>query len=283
MPSKILTDLAPELLIQILKSSHCFADVTSLASTSRKMFIVWKMNHEVICEAILALTVPCYTQALELINAQEIAEGDEHSVFGYQSAIDRAQWILKEADTAFDALVYFKDHVFCTIVDRAPPHEQATLTRAEEYNFVQAYYRANTLVTLGEKSLPTRLLSTWNMLDLGQVKDVMVWFCHCCSVTQQRDLGMWSDRNCLEQVPIGITRAQDWATAFTSIVGLIEDLNQVTLKAESDRPLVAFPYLLRDYYHHAYESSGSAKLGDLLTLVRQKGILYNEVYRLSEE
>ena len=83
MPSRTMTDLAPELLIQILKSSDSFADVTSLSSTSRKMFIVWKMNLEVICKAILARTVPYYAQARELVDAQEKAQGDEHSVSGY--------------------------------------------------------------------------------------------------------------------------------------------------------------------------------------------------------
>lgn len=57
MPSKTLTDLAPELLIQILKSSDSFADVTSLSSTSRKMFIIWETNNDVICDTILARTV----------------------------------------------------------------------------------------------------------------------------------------------------------------------------------------------------------------------------------
>lgn len=97
MPSKILPDLAPELIIQILKSSDSFADLTSLSSASRKLFIIWRTNDGAICEAVLARTVPCYEQVQELLAAQEKAEDDEHFVFGFQSAIDRAKWILKEA------------------------------------------------------------------------------------------------------------------------------------------------------------------------------------------
>ena len=85
MPSKILTDLAPELIIQILKSSDSFADLTSLSSASRKLFIIWKTNDDAICEAILARRVPCYEQVQELLAAQKKAEGNDHSAFGYQS------------------------------------------------------------------------------------------------------------------------------------------------------------------------------------------------------
>lgn len=53
------------------------------------MFIVWKTDIDIICNAILARTVPCFAQTRGLIDAQEQAEGDEYLVFGYQSAIDR--------------------------------------------------------------------------------------------------------------------------------------------------------------------------------------------------
>ena len=83
MPSKRLTDLAPEPIIQILKISDKFADLTSLASSSRKMFIIWKMNIDAICEAVLVCTVQPFAQARALFAAQEKAEGEKHSVFGY--------------------------------------------------------------------------------------------------------------------------------------------------------------------------------------------------------
>lgn len=89
MPSITLTDVAPEILIHILKSSDNFADATSLCSISRKMFIVWKTDIDIICNAILARTVPCFAQTRGLIDAQEQAEGGEDLVFGYQSAVDR--------------------------------------------------------------------------------------------------------------------------------------------------------------------------------------------------
>ena len=108
MPSKTLTDLASQLLIHIFKSSDSFADVTSLSSISRRMFIIWKTNVDVIGDAILPRTVSCFAQARELVEAQEKATGNEHSVLGCQSAVDRAQWMLKGPDTAANAFIYFE-------------------------------------------------------------------------------------------------------------------------------------------------------------------------------
>ena len=138
MPSKILSDLAPELIIQILKSADSFADLTSLSSTSRKLFIIWKTNDGAICEVVLARTVPCYEQIQELLTAQERAEGDEHFVFGFHSAVDRAKWILKQVDTAARALVYYEEKVRAVWAWRGYPVEQAVLSVAAGTDFIRA-------------------------------------------------------------------------------------------------------------------------------------------------
>ena len=57
MPPKHLTDLAPELIIQILKSSNDFADLTSLGSASRKLFVILNANYDAIFEAVLPRAV----------------------------------------------------------------------------------------------------------------------------------------------------------------------------------------------------------------------------------
>ena len=188
MPSKILTELAPELIIQILKSSDRFADLISLSSTSRKMFIIWKMNIDGICEAVVARCVPGYAQAKEVIEAQEKTEGDEHSGFGYKSAVDRAKWIFKDADIAAKALHYFEQWLFDSWTNRRLSVKKAKLTLTEQKHFIRAYYRATILATLSEELLSCQLLLSWNMLDFEQVKDVMQWLGFYCFDSQLRSL-----------------------------------------------------------------------------------------------
>ena len=209
MPSQILTDLAPELIIQILKSSDSFADLTSISSTSRKMFLIWKMNIDSICEAVLARTVPCYAQARELIEAQEKAEGDEYSVIGYQSAIDRAKWMFKDADIAAYAVDVFQEMIF------------RKMTRADQKDFIRAYYRATTLATLGEEPQSCPLLLSWNMLDFEQVNDVMKWLGCYCVPSHLRRINVRFD-------------GEVWRRTHTSMIYIRRDRNKVTSK--SDEP-----------------------------------------------
>ncbi len=242
MPSKILTDLAPELIIQILKSSDSFADLTSLSSTSRKMFIIWKTNIDGICEAILPRTVPYYAQARELIEAQEKAEGDEHSVFGYQSAVDRAKWMFEDADTAAKVLDHFEQWV-C-----------GKLSWAEQQDFIRAYYRATTLAILGEEPLSCQLLLSWTTLDFGQVKDVTEWLGIHCNDLQLRRLNL---RVCREV----------WAKFHRSMVYTRWDLNGVTswLEQYTDTGRL-FPFILHPPFRE-YKSNRGPRLADLLPLL----------------
>lgn len=286
MPSKILTDLAPELIIQILKSSDSFADLTSLSGASRKLFIIWKTNDDAICEAILARSVPCYEQVQELLAAQEKAEGDDHSVFGYQSATDRAKWMLKEAATAARALLYFEKNLRMIWAENRFPVEQAVLTSAERTDFVRAYHRATTLVTLKEEPLPSQMLSSWDILDLRQVGDVMGWVGFYCFGGQLQDLGVRFDYCYSDRIPAGITSGQKWTRVRSFLNNLRWDLYDFASESDQDRRMVSpcFPSIVRDRYRtqDQYRSNRGARLADLLALVREQGVRYNVKYKLSE-
>lgn len=287
MPSKTLTDLAPELLIQILKSSDSFADVTSLSSTSRKMFIIWETNNDVICDTILARTVPCYAQARELMEAQKKAAGNEHPVLGCQSAVDRAQWMLKGADTAASAFANFESDV-CISEWYEPPLERDSLTLAGRTDFIRAFYRAAKLATLGEDSLPIRLLSSWNMLHLEQVRDVMAWLVDWYFNNADEygfDSGLeWQPPDRPYPITVGVEKDESWANTCTSLTELSRDLYELTSKPyqASISEASFFPSIVRVRYPDEYETNTGAPLADLLKLAREKGTRYNVTYTLSE-
>lgn len=286
MPSTSLTDLPPELLIHILKSSDNFADVTSLSSISRKMFIVWKTNIDFISNTILARTVPCYDQARELIDAQEKVEGDEHSIFGYHLPIDRVQWMLKEADIVAKAFVYFESDVRVKIskfsfsaYDQAPVERKTLKT-----DFHKAYYRATTLATLGRDSIPLRLLLSWDLLDCEWVWDVNIWLLDFGGAVRWQELGIWYEDDYRNPIPIGITSSESWVEIFTFLRPLTLALYNVTLKPDqepgNERPF--YPSRARSLYPVESATNRGALLADLLPLVCEKDTRFRVGHKLSE-
>lgn len=286
MPSTSLTDLPPELLIHILKSSDNFADVTSLSSISRKMFIVWKTNIDVISNAILARTIPGFAQARELIDAQEKVEGDEHSIFGYQSPIDRVQWMLKEAEIVAKAFVYFESDVRVRITKfSSSAYDQASIERKKlETDFYKAYYRATTLATLGKDSIPLRLLLSWDLLDCEWVWDVNIWLLDFCGVLRRQELGIWREGNYRNPIPIGTTSSERWVEIFGFLRPLTLTLYKVALKPDqelgNERPF--YPFIARIPYPVESATNRGALLADLLPLVCEKDTRFRVGHKLSE-
>lgn len=277
MASIILTDLAPELLIHILKSTDNFADVTSLSSISRQMFIVWKTNIDVICNAILARTVPCYAQARELIDAQEQAEGDEHLCFGYQSAIDRVQWMLKEADTAAKAYVYFGNIEVGFSAHRETPVEELRM------EFIKAYYRATTLATLGKDSVPLRLLLSWDLLDCARVWEVNYWLLEYCDASRQRELGVWCEDFYHKSTPTGITSMESWAEIADFLGELTLRLAKVAPNPDQDPETwrTSSASIACDHYYDSATYRGPL-VADLLPLLSQKSARFRIRHKRSE-
>lgn len=288
MSSETLTDLAPELIIQILKSSDSFADVTSLSGTCRKMFIIWKTNVDTISEVILARTVPCYAEALELIDAQETAEGDEHSVFGYQSAVDRAKWMLKDADTAARALVYFEKFFRKELPNiqlvPIPSIGPGGLTLAERTDFTRAFYRATTLATLRTEPLPNQLESSWSMLELEQVSAVTEWLLNFCSSSEQWDLGAHLVYCRSYHTPAGFTCLRYWERLYSTLSRLQHDLceNATTVLQVTYITTILFPFIVRYRYPEEYKPNKDIRIADLLALGPEKGSRYNFGIMLSE-
>ena len=191
MAPTILTDLAPELLIQILKLTDSFADVTSLSSISRKMLIIWKTNVDAICAAILPRTVDCFEQALEFLAAQEKVQGDEHALFGHMTAVDRAERMLKWRDTAAKALVYFEEDA----IQNAHIGPLFRMTPSDRVDFLRAYYGAATLATLAKGPFPCEVLASWDILAFRQVKVVMRWLMTYLPTRERLGLGVEYDPN----------------------------------------------------------------------------------------
>ena len=267
MPFNSITDLAPELIIQILKSSDNFADATSLSVTSRRMFTIWKMNVDSICEAILPRVIDCFEQARELLTAQERPRGEKDSVLCFQSAIDRVRWMLKRADIAAEAAAaYLKHGTMCRGETYTLPVEREMSMRADRTDFIRAHYRATTLATLEQEQLPSQILSSWSMLDIEHVVEVMEWLIFGCFTFCDGRLQEASQEN--------------WLKLFDSMLCLRSDLHGLIIKPGES---TSMEEQVRAHCQDPYMFDKVARLADLLPLVREKGTWYNNGYTLSEE
>lgn len=258
--------MAPELLIQILKSLDSFADVTSLSSTCRKTFVIWKRNDHAICDAILAHTVPCFAQAQEFIDAQEKAEGDKQPDFGHWSPVERAQRMLKWADTAAKACSYFEIEVFNYWALTECPAERKTLTLAERTDFIRAYYRATTFATLlGKDSISDDLMSSWDMVEFGQLREVITFVVHCCEYTRRQELSTCFEVDHSKPWPVGLISNISWMSLANNTDMMIRVLYRHTSEAErgSKTGTRHFPFIIRRRCPEEYTPNRGARLADV--------------------
>ena len=283
MPFETLPDMAPELLIQILKSLDSFADVTSLSSTCRKMFVIWKRNDHAICHAILARTVSCFAQAQEFSDAQEKAEGDKQPDSGHWPPVERAHRMLKWADTITKACSYFEIEVFGLWALSECPAERKTLTLAEKMDFIRAYYRSTTFATLGKDSISDDLMSSWDMMELGQLKDVTRFVLYHCNHDRQQELGVCFKVDHSKPWPIGLTSNISWMylDAFIQLMETV--LYRHTSKAEqgSKTSTRHFPSILRGRYPEEYRPNGGARLADVFKrMTKRERRLFSPRFKL---
>ena len=198
MSQASLSGLAPELKIQIFKSMDNFSSVVKLSSTSRTFHNIWKSNTRVVCDAVLDRSIECPLEAKKLFDAQESSQhavvsrtvvvqdlkngGEEHKSF--DPAIVRSMQILDNAFAASWAL-----RVFSHEASYKPTYHPTSgrgllgrgLSPAEEIHFVQAYYRAMTMVLLSREGILESSIASWDMLEFQRVREVLAFLFKDCS------------------------------------------------------------------------------------------------------
>ena len=168
MSSTSFTTLAPELVIQVFKSTNDFRTVSSLSGTSSRFYKIWRSNIPAISNAVLPGAVEFYDRAQELLNAQEEAARIEretqgpsnpsHTPDASEAAIQRTTQYLLDSKTVLVGLQRFQE-------------DECALSVEGESCFKRAYYRAASLAT-ATWELSAAFLKSWDILDVMQVSDV---------------------------------------------------------------------------------------------------------------
>ncbi len=66
----LLSELPPEMSINIFEGLDSFRDIAALASTSRKFHDIWRSNSSAIWKAVRPCAIPCLKDAEELLKVE---------------------------------------------------------------------------------------------------------------------------------------------------------------------------------------------------------------------
>ena len=265
-PHPSFTNLAPEIILTIYQLNETFAAATALSSVSRKFHSIWKLNASTICDAIPSShNISCLKEARGLFKAQEQVSGIQ--LGNNEVAIKRAkELLLNERRVAFAFSQYDNSvlsHKVTKEVKLARSNGNLATTRL---HFTQAYYRAITLATLAGGPLPAALIASWDMLELRQMWDVLIWLVAWCPKQTQVSLGVLSAERDLI-FPGTKILAGNWKRLLRNMVFLGYDLSKLNLGGSFRRqPWAPFYYFVMCHLHGKNSARG-ALLADLLPLL----------------
>ena len=179
-----LPALPIEIITEIFNSTDDFSTATALAGTCRGLHSIWKSNTTSIYYALLVRTIPCYDQAFQYIQVQQL----ETVSFGQ---IDATDWLaaevteqfLENADAAHEALQLYETQMIKEVSKASEggpwPMQNCQspggLTEAQRGCFLKAWYRLHTLASLPGDLLPYSILASLDRLEFEKMRDVLRW------------------------------------------------------------------------------------------------------------
>ena len=169
MSASSLPALPVEIITEIFKSTDDFSTVTALGGTCRGLHSVWKSNAASICYALLVRTIPCYDQAFQYVQVQQLdTVSSGVSDVTDPLAVEATKQFLQNADDGHLALRLYELQLFRTL---------HPLTEAQRGCFLKAWYRLHTLASLPCDPLPYSILASLDHLEFEQMRDVLCWLC----------------------------------------------------------------------------------------------------------
>lgn len=172
MPSTSFSSLPTELIIQTFHSVDGFSTAAALSGVSHQINSIWKQILPSLCKTLLPRTVDCFDQAKELAEAQSRVADNKKPSDATGVAIERAKLLFANADMARVAYHSYKYRMFCG--KRLDSHD---MTAAERTSFVQSWYRAIAIATLGNdlEPLPYQMMISMNLFQFLQMMEVTSW------------------------------------------------------------------------------------------------------------
>ncbi|KAL6716491.1 hypothetical protein ACLMJK_006058 [Lecanora helva] len=197
MAPPCLSNMPPEILINIFRYAPSVSAASALSQTSSALHDVWTANIPRICDATLERGIECYKEANELFEAQEetdpVLEALQKRLRSIsksrrrnlpenqylarvsvvtQKAIEKTRRMLANAKMMESVLGRFDVDELCS-----PTQHNIKLTRdltsKERERFIKAYYRVTCITTLADHVHPARHLASLNRFEIFQMDQVM--------------------------------------------------------------------------------------------------------------
>ena len=179
-----LPALPIEIITEIFKSTDSFSTAAALAGTCHGLHSVWKSNAASICYALLVRTIPCYDQAFQYVQVQQLDTVRSGLIDVTDlPAVEATKRLVENADNAHVASQLYEtqmDKLVPSDPDEVPRAVQIyqspeRLTEAQRECFLKAWYRLHTLASLPSDPLTYSILASLDRLEFEQMRDVLRW------------------------------------------------------------------------------------------------------------
>lgn len=298
--STSFADLPPELVIQIFKELDSFFTAWVLCKTSRQIESIFTLNSNTILHDVAFRS----SQARELASAQELVTMRHFSLSTQPAtAQNRSQRMSSNVSAALRALSHYEASVFSHYEHEGPANlSRRQLTPAEKSAFLKAYYRALTLVTLGQPKIPFESLARLNMLEYMQMREATMLLTPVREWKGSIDLGInfphiWSPENgsqngfkspfALVTLPIGgtFTPTVNWEETLLSLSYIEEILlqNPACHCFHCGEPKPFYYFTVFDGYQKEAKQVQGVKLGELIRNMNNHRRIFSDVVDFADE
>ena len=175
-----LTNLPPEIILQIFESAPDFSVVNALARTARSLNSTYVAGSAAIFHAVASRIQPEFPSAEQLVDAQEAAYDTSQSLSeDQQPPPSRNERLLSNARCAAAASTNFAAECNIHLFTRARGEENPAFRPSERARFKKSFYQLWTLCTIANtpslRPSAMEYLDMRNPIELAGLDEVTAW------------------------------------------------------------------------------------------------------------
>ena len=258
MPAAPINTLAAEVVSQVFRSREDFLSATNLSKASRRFQAVWQQDIDQISYAILQNSIECTHQVYEYLSAS--IEVGKTTLHGNKREMATAKTLVIKDRASNAGKAIF---LFMKFVSNQSPKE-AAITPTTRRDFIKAYHRAWTLATLAPQSPPHQMITSMDLLELLQLREVLMWMRMETNDFDRAELGYsYNFRDFFTPVDYSEATFHTWNHVQKSVENIVENLGslidgKIFQKASEEQSPESCNALMYDTWHpgHSWYPKG---------------------------
>lgn len=200
----LFSTLPPELILLIFESVSSLTEVANLIRTAQSFRHVWQLNASSICYKFFPQAIDCFSEAEQLVDAQDEVETQQQqeqqqqqSQQHHQRALRRTKTILSNAHHVSLVCDFYETELIPEVVlNRYVKREHPChyLTSTERTRFTRSYYRLWIFTIIGNircsLGLRSSFLARLSNKELYCMREVGVWLASAVDKEELLRLGL---------------------------------------------------------------------------------------------